>query len=134
MPLLLLADEQERRVLTYLHRGELYALYDPDLRGACLVTPEKEGEWEIQNVAVLEAWQRRGYGQALVRHVVQACRGRGHTLWVGTGDSPITLPFYERCGFRFDHRIKDYMLRAYDHPIMENGVQLLDKVYLRMAL
>ena len=44
----------------------------------------------------------------------------------GTGDGPPTLPFYERCGFRFDHRIKNYMLIAYDHPIVENGVQLFD--------
>lgn len=134
LPLLLLADEQESLIDTYLDRGELYALYDPDLRAVCVVTKEREGEWEIQNLAVDSAWQRRGYGQALVRHVVDSCRGRGHTLWVGTGDSPVTLPFYQRCGFQVDHRIKDYMLKAYDHPIFENGVQLFDKVYLRMKL
>ena len=28
----------------------------------------------------------------------------------------------------------DYMLAHYDHPIYEDGVQLFDKVYLRMDL
>ena len=46
----------------------------------------------------------------------------------------MTLPFYDHCGFTFSHRIKDYMLDHYDHPIVEDGVQLFDKVYLRMDL
>jgi len=69
-----------------------------------------------------------------VRHVADACKGRAKTLMVGTGDSPMTLPFYDQCGFTFSHRIKDYMLAHYDHPIYEDGVQLFDKVYLRMDL
>ena len=134
LPLLLLADEQENVIENYLNRGELYALYDPDLRGACVLTDEGNDVFELQNIAVFPDFQRRGYGRALVNHVIASCRGRGKTLLVGTGESPVTLPFYKSCGFTFSHRIKDYMLTHYDHPVIDNGVQLLDKVYFSMKL
>ena len=134
MPLLLLADEQTDFIGEHLYRGALYALFHPDLRAACVLTDEGDGVFELQNIAVLPDFQRRGYGCLLVTHVVDACRGRAKTLMVGTGDSPMTLPFYDQCGFTFSHRIKDYMLAHYDHPIFEDGVQLFDKVYLRMDL
>ena len=38
MPLLLLADEQTDIIEKYLYRGELYALFHPDLRAACVLT------------------------------------------------------------------------------------------------
>ena len=134
LPLLLLADEETAMIERYLCRGELYALYDPDLRAACVLTDEGDGVFELQNIAVQPQYQRRGYGQNLVKHVVESCKGRAKTLLVGTGDSPMTLPFYRRCGFVHSHRIKNYMTDHYDHPIYENGVQLLDKVYLKMEL
>ncbi len=134
LPLLLLADEQENVIEKYLNRGELYALYDPDLRAACLLTDEGEGKFELQNIAVFPEYQRRGYGRALVNHVIASCKSRGYVLMVGTGDSPNTLPFYKSCGFAYSHRIKDKMLTHYDHPVIDNGVQLFDKVYFSMKL
>lgn len=35
MNLLLLGDEQESMIHKYLGRGELFALYDPDLKTVC---------------------------------------------------------------------------------------------------
>lgn len=67
-----------------------------------------------------------------------ACSGqstqRFSILQVGTGDSPLTVPFYERCGFTRSHRIEDFFLDNYDHPIFEAGVQLVDMIYLRRTL
>ena len=40
LELLLLADEQESMIDLYLERGEMYALYDGDLKAACVVTDE----------------------------------------------------------------------------------------------
>ena len=134
LPLLLLADEVVGMIEKYLDRGELYALYDPDLRAACVLTDEGEGVFELQNIAVLPEYQRRGYGRKLVKHVVDSSKGRAKVLMVGTGDSPMTLPFYQQCGFVFSHRIKNYMMDHYDQPIFEDGVQLFDKVYLKMDL
>ncbi len=135
LPLLLLGDEQEDMIARYLDRGTLYALYDGDcLRAVCVVTEEGAGTFEIKNLAVPLESQRRGYGRAMADHVVRQCRGRGTRLIVGTGDSPLTVPFYEACGFRESHRIKDFFVEHYDHPIWEAGRQLTDMVYFSMAL
>lgn len=136
MPWLLLADEQEDMIRRYLDRGAMFVLYDREQPVTCCVVTREEGEgvWEIQNLATLEPYQRRGYGQALVEHVCDFYREKGRTMLVGTGDSPMTVPFYERCGFIFSHRLVDYMPQHYDHPIMENGVELRDKLYFKREL
>ena len=134
MDLLLLADEQEDMIRRYLDRGTLFALYDGEPVSVCVVTKENEGEYEIQNLATREPFQRRGYGRALVEHVCGHYQGPDRVMWVGTGDSPLTVPFYERCGFIFSHRLENYMVEHYDHPIIENGVELRDKVYFKKGL
>ena len=135
LPLLLLGDEQEDMIDRYLDRGTLLALYDGGLRAVCVVTEEAPGVFEIKNLAVEPAFQRRGYGRAMVGHVADACRTAGGTrLLVGTGDSPLTLPFYRACGFREHHRVPDFFLQHYDHPIYEGGRRLVDMVYLSMDL
>ena len=45
-------------------------------------------------------------------------------MLVGTGDSPLTIPFYESCGFAYSHRVPDFFIDNYDHPIFEGGKQL----------
>ena len=135
LPLLLLGDEQEEMIDRYLSRGTLWVLYDGGrLRCVCVVTEEEPGTFEIKNLAVAPESQRRGYGRAMVEHVVRQCRGRGRRLLVGTGDSPLTVPFYEACGFRESHRVKNFFLENYDHPIYEAGRQLTDMVYFSMDL
>ena len=52
-------------------------------------------------------------------------------MLVGTGDTPSTLSFYEHCGFRISHRLKNFFTDNYDHPIYEDGKLLTDMVYLR---
>ena len=134
LPLLLLGDEQEDMIARYLSRGTLWTLYDGGLRCVCVVTEEGAGAFEIKNLAVAPESQRRGYGRAMVEHIVRQCRGRGSRLLVGTGDSPLTIPFYRRCGFRESHRIKDFFVENYDHPIFEGGIQLKDMIYLQKKL
>ena len=38
LDLLLLADESETMITRYLDRGEMFALYDDDLKSICIVT------------------------------------------------------------------------------------------------
>ena len=132
LPLLLLGDEQEDMIARYLDRGTLWALYDGGLRCVCVVTEEGGGAFEIKNLAVAPESQRRGYGRAMVEHVARQCRGR--RLLAGTGDSPLTVPFYEACGFREDHRIPNFFTESYDHPIYEAGRRLVDMVVFAMPL
>ena len=51
-------------------------------------------------------------------------------MFVGTGDVPSALSFYQKCGFRESHR-KNFFVDNYDHPMFEAGKQLVDMVYLR---
>ena len=135
LDLLLLADEQEDMIDRYLDRGVLTALYDGGLRAVCVVTEEAPGVFEIKNLAVEPAFHRRGYGRAMVERAVRDCRAAGgRRLLVGTGDSPLTLPFYQACGFRESHRVPGFFLRYYDHPIYEGGRLLSDMIYLSMEL
>jgi len=134
LDLLLLADEQEDMIDKYLERGTLFALYDDDLKGICVVTCEGDGVFEIQNLATYPHYQGRGYGRGLIDHVCGYYREMGTIMLVGTGDSPGILSFYENSGFVFSHRIENYILEHYNEPIFEDGVQLKDKVYLKREL
>ena len=134
LPLLLLADEQEDMIDRYLQRGVMYVLEDDGVKAECVVTDEGNGILELKNIAVAPDFQRKGYGRALVTFLIQTYRGQYQVLQVGTGDSPSTIPFYESCGFRRHHLVKNFFVDHYDHPIYECGVQLVDMVYLQREL
>lgn len=134
LPLLLLADEQESMIDKYLPRGTMYALDDDGVKAVCVVTDEGEGVLEIKNLAVLPSCQRRGYGRRMVEFIRQKYSGAYKILQVGTGDSPLTVPFYEACGFKRSHVVKDFFTQNYDHPIFEARVQLMDMVYFRLVI
>ena len=53
---------------------------------------------------------------------------------LGCGDSPLTVPFYEKCGFKRSHVVKDFFTENYDHPIYECGIQLVDMIYFTKEL
>ncbi|WP_298665998.1 N-acetyltransferase [uncultured Methanofollis sp.] len=134
LDLLLLADEQEDMIDRYLERGDMFALYDGDLTSICVVTQEGDMVYELKSIATDEKYQGRGYGTFLVKYVLDYYRGRCKTMFVGTGDRPAAIRFYENCGFRISHRVKNFFPDNYDHPIFENGVQLVDMIYLRIEL
>lgn len=134
LALLLLADEQEDMVDRYLERGTMYVLEDGGVKAECVVTDEGDGILELKNIAVKPDCQGKGYGKALVDFLVQTYMGQYAVLQVGTGDSPSTIPFYESCGFRRHHLVKNFFTDHYDHPIYECGVQLVDMVYLQREI
>lgn len=134
LTLLLLADEQEDMVDRYLEKGTMYVLYDCGVKAECVVTDEGDGILEIKNIAVVPEHQRAGYGRSLIDFLARKYKGRYSVLQVGTGDSPLTIPFYEKCGFVHSHRIANFFTDNYDHPIYERGVQLIDMVYLQRHL
>ena len=53
---------------------------------------------------------------------------------MGTGGSPQALGFYQSCGFVPSHVVPRFFTDHYDHPIFENGVQLVDMIYLKAYL
>ncbi len=134
LPLLLLADEQEDMIERYIHRGTMYVLDDDGMKCECIVADEGNGILEIKNIATEPNYQGRGYGRILIDFIAEKYKGKYSILQVGTGDSPLAIPFYENCGFICSHRIKNFFTDYYDHPIYENGIQLIDMVYLQRKL
>ena len=134
MPLLLLADEQETMIDRYIEEGIMYVLVDNGVKAECVLCDAGEGILEIKNLATDPESQHKGYGRRLIEFVADRYCGDYSILQVGTGDSPLTVPFYEKCGFLRHHVIKDYFKNHYDHPIIEAGVQLTDMVVLRKSL
>lgn len=134
LPLLILADEQEDMIDCYLEKGTMYVLDDNGVKAECVVTDEGDGILEIKNIAVDPSFQKMGYGKSLIEFVEKQYAGEYSVLQVGTGDSPLTLPFYENCGFERSHIVENFFTDNYNHPIFENGVQLKDMVYLRKKL
>ena len=131
LSLLLIGDESEAMIGKYIDEGTMYLLHDEDVRGVCIVTGEGDGILEIKNIAVLPEYHRRGYGRAFVDFISSEYHGKFSILQAGTGDSPLTVPFYEGCGFVRHHVIPGYFTINYEHPIVEGGVLLCDMVYFR---
>ena len=130
LDLLLLADEQENMIDKYLERGEMFVLNDNGVKAECVVTKEEGGIYELKNIAVQADCRRKGYGKKLIEFLFSyypGCR----TMFVGTGDSPDILKFYKSCGFKESHRVKNFFTDNYDHPMFENGKQLIDMIYLK---
>ena len=130
MDLLLLADEQESMVDKYLERGDMFVLDDNGVKAECVVTKEADGIYELKNIAVQPDYQRKGYGKRLVEFILSRYADCGVML-VGTGDSEAILNFYKGCGFTESHRIPNFFTDNYDHPMFDNGKQLIDMIYLK---
>ena len=134
MELLLLADEELKMIEKYLYRGEMFALYDDSLKSVCVVTQESDDVCELKNIATFEKWQGKGYGSKLLNHIFSHYKGKYKTMLVGTGDISWIIEFYQKNGFQLSHRIKNFFTDNYDHPMFEEGVQLVDMVYLSKNL
>lgn len=134
LDLLLLADEQESMIDKYIDNGTMFALFDPDLISICVVTDLQDGNGEIKNLATYENYQGMGYAAKLLNYIFDYYRGTYNALYVGTGDSPLTVPFYEKMGFEYSHKINNFFTENYDHLIIESGVQLVDMLYFKKSI
>lgn len=131
LELLLLADESEDMIDQYLERGRMFILDDNGIKAECVVTQEgKDGVYELKNIAVVPDSWKKGYGKQLIEYIFDFysdCK----CMYVGTGEVPSALGFYHKCGFQESHRVKNFFTDNYDHIIVEDGIQLVDMVYLK---
>ncbi|MBN1602297.1 MAG: GNAT family N-acetyltransferase [Chitinispirillaceae bacterium] len=134
LDLLLLADEQENMIDKYLPDGDLFALYDDNLKSVCVVARLNSETCELKNIATYEKYQGRGYGRALIHFIFNFYKNNYKTMLVGTGETPTILSFYEHCGFEMSYRVKNFFTDNYDHPIFEGAIQLVDMIYLKKYL
>lgn len=134
LDLLLLADESENMIDRYLESGDMFALFDDDLKTVSVVAAIDKETCELKNIATYEKYRGRGYGKTLIKYISDFYKNDYKIMLVGTGDTPAILSFYENCGFEISHRLKNFFIDNYDHPMFEGGIQLIDMIYLKKDL
>lgn len=131
LDLLLIGDESEKMVNSYIDTGRMFAGKIGQETIAVIIAVELgEQLVEIKNIAVDSRYRRRGVGSEMVNHIKRS--HEGCVLQLGTGESPSTLGFYKSLGFIYSHRVRDFFTDNYDHPIVEEGVVLNDMLFLRL--
>lgn len=133
---LLLADEDEAIVETYIHTGRMYViLLDGKEIGVCLFTFPSEGTVEIKNFAIRKPYRGKGFGKKVISASTPLFQKLGYNeMIVGTANSSIeNLAFYQKAGFRFYDIKKDYFL-SYPRPFYENEIQGLDLIIFQRHL
>ena len=134
LDLLLLADEQENMIDKYLPTGDLFALYDDDLKSVCVVVPINSEICELKNIATYKKDHSKGYGRVLLNFIFDFYKNDYKTMIVGTGETPKILSFYKICGFEEAYRVENFFTDNYDHPMFEGDIQLIDMIYLKKNL
>ena len=127
--LLLRADPYEVMIDKYLDKGIMYALYDNDELTCIAVVIEISKETcELKNIATYEYFQNRGYASKMINHILDVYSEQYSSMVVGTAESGI--PFYEKFGFVYSHKIKNFFIDNYPEPIFEGESQCVDMLYL----
>lgn len=134
MDLLLLADPSRDAIKAYLSQSRCFLAYSKDtVAGVCVVKPIAGEGLELMNIAVLPSIQQNGVGTQLLKHVIEKAKESGTPrLEVGTGTFGYHLTFYQCQGFRVQRIDKDFFLKNYPEPVIDNGIQHKDM--LRLAL
>ena len=131
MDLLLLGDEQENMIKKYLYIGDLYALYDNDLKTVSVVTKENNDIYEIKNIATYEKYHGKGYGTNMLKYIIEEYKNKCKMLLLGTGDNTRILSYYKKFEFTYSHTITNFFVDNYNHVMFEDGKQLIDMIYLK---
>lgn len=131
-----LAEDSETALERYLGAGRVWVARGPGgevLGHLQAVATENGTTWEILSTAVAGAWQGRGIGRLLVERAVIEARSAGATrLVVATAAADVgNLRFYQRCGMRFSHVVRDRFTpeTGYPDPIEIDGIPLHDQVW-----
>ena len=81
--LLLLADEQEDMIDKYLPNGDMFALYNHDLKSVCVVAKVNNYTCELKNIATYPEYQGNGYGKALIKYISGYYKNKYKTIVLG---------------------------------------------------
>jgi len=70
----------------------------------------------------------------MIRYISDYYKNSYKQMIVGTGEVPKSISFYESCGFSFSHRIEGFFTDNYDRIMFEDGIQLVDMIYMKKPL
>lgn len=131
-----LAEDSDAQLAAYLELGRVWVALDADgqVVGHLQAVAHNDGSiWEIVNTAVAENRRGVGIGRRLLdRAVDEARRAGAHRIELATATADIgNLRFYQRCGFRMTHIVRDAFTpeTGYPDPIDIDGIPLRDQVW-----
>ncbi len=132
LELLLLADPCEEMVDRYLESGEMYAIFDGDEAVCeCVMHARADGCIELKNLATLPERQNQGLATYLLREMFAIYAPKYAKMYVGTCGAE---HFYESLGFYYEYTDEGFFVRNYPEPVIDNGVQCIDMMYLAKTL
>lgn len=135
LDMLLLADPEEEMIDRYLEKSDMFVLTDAGETIAVGVVEMLNNRCcELKNIATAEAYQRQGYGRYMIHYICEHYSNRCDTIYVGTGNCPSTLTFYEKCGFVNSHIVANFFVDNYKEPVYDEGIHLVDMIYLKKKL
>ncbi|MDF9830881.1 GNAT family N-acetyltransferase [Parabacteroides sp. PF5-6] len=136
--LLLLADPEKEKVDAYLQESECFVAASKEaIVGVVVVKLLSETSAEIMNIAVSEAFQRRGIARTLLRYIADkwAPAHQVSTLVIRTGTSaPGPFMLYQQEGYDLTEVDYNYFVRHYKEPIIEDGVPCKHQLILEKKL
>ncbi|MFD2177959.1 GNAT family N-acetyltransferase [Veronia pacifica] len=132
LPLLLEADPCKRKIQGYLDQSQAWVVREGEvIIGACLTVQSNECI-EIMNLSVLPEKQQRGVGRRLLEYVISHLQQQSSLpLVLGTGSFGHQLAFYQRLGFRLASIERDFFLKHYSEPLIEEGIQHRDMIRMK---
>ena len=121
----------------YLQTGDMFLMEkDGQAVSVCVCLPlsEEPGILEIKNLAVHPSFQRKGIGRSMIAFIENGYRGEYSVLQVGTGDSPLTVPFTVPAVLESRIELKIFLQKTTITPFYEGGVKLTDMVCMRKSI
>ncbi|NVK52261.1 MAG: GNAT family N-acetyltransferase [Flavobacteriaceae bacterium] len=134
-PLLLLADPDKEKIDSYLTKSDCFVLeLNMKIIGVLVLQKLNEASSEIMNVAILEKYQNKGFGEKLIKYVVnQSKNEKEYRFVICTGNSSISqLLLYQKLGFTIFDIKYNYFTKNYRTPIFENGILCSHKICLEL--
>lgn len=135
-----LAEDSDRQLDSYIDLGRVWVARASggEVVGH-LQAVARDGEvWEVVNTAVAEQARGQGVGRALLERAAAEAGAAGATrLTVSTAAaSTDNLRFYQRCGFRMTHVVRDAFGAAQGYPpgIEIDGIPMLDQIWFERVL
>jgi ribosomal protein S18 acetylase RimI-like enzyme len=135
--LLLLADPSIHQINDYLQSGICYvARLENEVIGVFVLNQITPSSIEIKNIAISELFQGNGFGKQLLQFAEEVSQQSGYKkLIIGTGNSSIAqLALYQKAGFEIVRIEKDFFVKNYNEPIMENGIPCKHMIILEKEL
>lgn len=131
--LLFLADPSREQIEKYLKEGQVYlAFLGDELVGEYVLEKIELETFELKNLAVDKKHQGKGIGKILVLDAIEKAKEqKAKSIEVGTGNSSLLqLALYKKCGLEIIGVEKDFFVKNYPEPIIENGIRCTDMIRL----